>query len=116
MLLRSGLFAAQVAAVAELLPIVRRSSADLATVIDALGAMPVTSPAAKGALAAIVAERFEPLFPIDLVEMNLRCAIEIAGSFEASLPLIERVAERFALARERGHGGENVTAIARLHG
>ena len=70
----NALFALQVAGVAELLAFARRSGIDAGRAAEVLGNLPVTSPSAKGAMDAMLAEQFAPLFPIHLVQKDLRYA------------------------------------------
>lgn len=104
-LLVNALFAAQVAALGELLGAARHAGLDPETFAKVLGELPVTSPAAKGASRSMLDEAFEPQFPIELVRKDLRYAAALA-----EMPVIARVAERFAEANP----DENITAIARL--
>ena len=110
----NALFAVQVAAVAEALACARRSGLDPARAAEVLGALPVTSPAAKGAMAAMLAGQFAPLFPIDLVQKDLRYAAESAGSVGADVPMARAAGDVFARAAEAGHGALNITGVARL--
>lgn len=105
----NALFATQVAAVAELFGALRTSGLDDERIVDVLAALPVTSPAAGGALHSISARAFDPLFPIDLVEKDLRYALELAPD----APTTEAVRAVFAHAKETGQGGENITAVAK---
>ena len=114
-LLVNTLFATQVAVLAELIAVARRSGLDAAQLVQLLGALPVISPAAKVAAAAMVSARFEPLFPIALVRKDLAYALTLAASAGASVPLSQRVAELFAQAVERGLAGENITAVCKLY-
>lgn len=115
-LLVNTLFGAQVAMVGELLGVARRAGLDAARMVEVLGALPVTSPAAKAAAAAMVSARFEPLFPIALVRKDLGYALAAAAGAGASVPIAHRIAELFTKACERGLGGENITAVCKLYG
>ena len=110
----NALFAVQVAAVAELLSFARRSGLDLARVEEVLGALPVTSPAAKAATGAILARQFGPLFPIELVEKDLGYAVASAADVGAEVAMVEAAASMYARAAAAGHAGLNITGVARL--
>lgn len=108
------LFAVQVAAMAELVALLRHASPDAARLVDLLGATPVCSPAAKGAAASMLAGGFAPMFPVALVEKDL-------GYFEAAapgaMPVAQAARARFQEAIAAGLGGLHLTAVARLgHG
>lgn len=109
----NSLYAAQVASVAELLLALRAEGVDEARAAEVLGATPVASPVAVAAMRSIVGRQFDPLFPIDLVEKDLRYTIDVAGAAGASVPTTEAVHAAFVEAQRAGHGGENITAIAR---
>lgn len=110
----NSLFSAQVALLAELLGLARRARLDLGTAFAALGSLPVLSPAAKAAGATMLAARFEPMFPIELVDKDLRYALAAGESVGSELPVTQRTAELFARARAQGLGSENLTALAKL--
>lgn len=113
-LLVNALFGVQVALVGELLGLVRASGLDEAKLLEVVGGLPVTSPAAKLAMAAIGADRFDPMFPIALVAKDFRYVLATAASCGASLPLTRRSSELFDQAVSAGLGDENITAIAKL--
>jgi 3-hydroxyisobutyrate dehydrogenase len=108
----NALFGIQVAALAELLALLKKSDCDPAASIDALASLPVTSPAARGALALIQAKSDAPLFPIDLVEKDFVYALEQPG---AILPMTRAGHECFMKAKTEGLAAFNITAIARLY-
>lgn len=108
----NALFAVQVAALAEL----RASAAEGGLAHEALEALlaelPVTSPAARGALDAMNRGAWAPLFPVDLARKDLRYALEAARQ---DLPVTRAAAEVLARASEAGHGGEHLVAVAKLY-
>ena len=110
----NALYAVQVAAVAEQLAMLRAAGVDEARAAEVLGATPVASPAAVGAMGAIVARRFDPLFPIDLVEKDLRYAVAAARAGGAEAPVTEAARAVFGRAQEAGLGGDNITGVAQL--
>jgi 3-hydroxyisobutyrate dehydrogenase len=111
----NALFGVQIAALAELLGFARRAALDPAKLVETLGALPVTSPAAKGAAGAMLAGAFAPLFPVALVEKDFRYALAAADGVGARLPVVETVRDGFAAAADRGFAAENLTAIAKLY-
>lgn len=110
----NGFFGLQVAAMGELLGMVRRAGVDEARALEILGKMPVTSPAAKGAGALMVSRNFAPMFPIDLVEKDFRYLLETARGLEADLPASAVMREIYARAIAEGYGNDNVTGVAQL--
>lgn len=110
----NALFGIQVAAVAELLGLVRRSGVDPQLAAEILGATPVMSPAAKGAAAAMLAGNFAPLFPIDLVEKDFGYVSAAAAAAGAQVPTAEAVRQVYACAKDRGFGGANIAGVVQL--
>lgn len=113
-LLANALFGAQVAVLAELLGLASKTGLDGAMVLEALGRLPVTSPAAKAAAVGMLERRFEPMFPTSLVAKDLRYAIATAEAAGAALPVVGSVKLRFEDAVAQGLGDENLTAVAKL--
>lgn len=105
------LFATQVAMLGELLPAVQAQGVEPSAMMTLLAALPVSSPAAIGAGLAMIAERFEPMFPVALVAKDLRYA---ALDSEGRMPLTEAVRVLFERAERSGLGAENITAITKL--
>lgn len=110
----NAFFGIQVAALGELLAFLENAGIAPTAAAALLGALPVTSPAAKGAAAAIAAGNYAPLFPIALVEKDFGYAMASAEARGAALPVTAFVRGVFAEAIARGHGGENINAVARL--
>ncbi|HEU4406700.1 MAG TPA: NAD(P)-dependent oxidoreductase [Polyangiaceae bacterium] len=114
-LVANALFGVQIAAVAELLGFAARARLDAAGLLEALGDLPVLSPAAKLAAGGMLAGRFEPMFPAALAEKDFRYALAAAEAVGGRLPVTGRVREIFEHAVARGLGGENLTAVAKLY-
>jgi 3-hydroxyisobutyrate dehydrogenase len=108
----NALFGTQVAAMAEVLAQWREAGLDPARALAALKAMPVTSPAAAGAAALMLAGQYAPQAPVALIAKDLGYALASAGQ---PLPITQAVATRFAAARDAGFGDENIVAVARLY-
>lgn len=111
----NGLFGVQVAAVAELLASAERQGLDLHRAVDILGAMPTTSLAVRGVMGAILARRYEPMFPIDLVAKDFGYVLAEGVDGAALLPTSKAVHDVFERASREGLGGENIHAIAKLY-
>jgi 3-hydroxyisobutyrate dehydrogenase-like beta-hydroxyacid dehydrogenase len=109
----NALLGVQVAAVAELLGMLRASGAEAARAVEIIGATPVCSPAAKAAAGAMLSGAFAPLFPVELAEKDLGYLLDASGG--ASLPVAAAVRGVMAQAIAQGLGADNITGIARLY-
>lgn len=114
-LMVNTLFAGQLAMLAELLGLLRRTGVDPERAFAALSATPVASPAVKAAGAAMLAGAFAPAAPLDLILKDLRLAVGLAGETEAGTPALKALAQIYAAASAQGLGALNVTAIARRY-
>ena len=64
---------------------------------------------------AMVAEKFAPLFPIDLVAKDFRYATEAAKAHGCDTPATRAVRQVFEDASAKGFGGDNITGVAKLY-
>jgi 3-hydroxyisobutyrate dehydrogenase len=110
----NALFGIQVAAVAELLGLIRSTGVSEARAVEVLSELPVTSPAARMAVAQALSKNFAPPFPIDLVEKDFRYAIQSARATKADLPTVQSVKATFARAKLEGHGADHISGVAKL--
>lgn len=111
----NALFALQVAGVAEVLGSLAAAGLDVGRAWAQLAATPVVSPAARGAGEAMQAGRYAPLFPIDLVEKDLRYAEQTATAAGTSLPLAAAARRVFERARAQGLGGDHIVGVRKLY-
>jgi 3-hydroxyisobutyrate dehydrogenase-like beta-hydroxyacid dehydrogenase len=111
----NALFGIQAAAMAEILGLLEHVGVDKTRGMEILGATPVTSPAAKMLGSAMLNKQFAPLFPIDLVEKDFGYVAATAEDGGAKTPISEAARRVFAAAKNAGHGGDNITGVARLH-
>lgn len=109
------LFGTQVAVLAELIGALRRQGTDPGIALAALAATPVASPAARLQGEAMLAGRFAPLFPVELVEKDFSYAVAAAGD-PAQAPMTAAAQAVFARAIAQGYGADNLTGIVRLFG
>lgn len=107
----NALYGIQVAALAELLPMLDRAGVDLARAVEIIGSTPVVSPAAKGASEGMLARAFAPQFPVALVEKDFGYALAAIGE----APLVSATRAVFARAIDRGLGEDNLTVVIRLY-
>jgi 3-hydroxyisobutyrate dehydrogenase len=111
----NALFGIQVAALAELIAMVRSHGIAPAQAIDILGGLPVLSPSGKGAALSMVARSFAPMFPIELVEKDFDYAIAAAKILGSPAPMTTAAHAIFAAAIDRGFGADNITGVSRLY-
>lgn len=111
----NALFGIQVAALAELLGLVRLSGLDPAKAIEILATTPVCSPAAKVAAGSMLTRNFAPMFPIELVDKDFGYLLSAGGRVSAELPLSRATRDVFALAVDQHRGTDNVTGVAQLY-
>jgi 3-hydroxyisobutyrate dehydrogenase-like beta-hydroxyacid dehydrogenase len=112
----NALFGIQVAALAEVLALLRAQGVSSIKAAEIFGATPVASPAAKGAAQSMLAGAFAPMFPIELVEKDFGYIAEMGQAFKASAPLA--TAARVVMQRsiDAGYGADNITGLVRLYG
>ncbi len=110
-LLVNALFAIQVAAISELHTLAMQLGIAPSRFAAILGELPVTSPAAKGTIALIQSGQFTPMFPIALVEKDLRYLLETS---QPAMPTSQAVHLLFAQALQVGLGQENIHALVKL--
>lgn len=111
----NSLFAVQVAALAEQLNLLRRAGVDPRRALDALRTMPVTSAAAAGAGALMLAEDYSPQAPVDLIVKDLGYALDTGEAAGAPMPVTAVAHTRYRAAQLAGSGAENIVAVARLY-
>ncbi|MEL6494802.1 MAG: NAD(P)-dependent oxidoreductase [Cyanobacteria bacterium J06623_7] len=111
----NSLFAVQVSAMAEIMQMMHHSGIDKARAREVIAATPICSPAAALAGQAIVAQKFAPLFPIELVEKDLNYSLAQSFKAKADLPLIVATQKIYQRAIERGYGEDNITGVAQLY-
>jgi 3-hydroxyisobutyrate dehydrogenase len=110
----NALLGIQIAAMAEALNYLDQSGISVADAIGILASTPLVSPAAIGAAKLIAAEDFAPRFPINLVAKDFRYAVASARSIGVGLPMTEAAGSLFEQAVDKGFGGQNINAVARL--
>jgi 3-hydroxyisobutyrate dehydrogenase len=111
----NALFGIQVAALAELMGLLRASGIDCGRAGEIIAETPVCSPAAKGALASMLTGNFAPMFPVELVAKDFGYARSLAGGAGARTPVADAASKVMAEAVSRGLGAENLTGVARIY-
>jgi 3-hydroxyisobutyrate dehydrogenase-like beta-hydroxyacid dehydrogenase len=110
----NALFGIQVAALGEVLGMTRRSGISDADAIEALSSMPVTSPALKGVGALVAARKFDPMFPIELVDKDMGYYVKTAERVGSNTPIGSAVRAVYQQAIEAGFGGDNIAGVAKV--
>lgn len=110
----NALFAAQVAAYAELTGWLLRDGLSPAAV-SVIGTLAVMSPALNGAAHQMSTHRYPPLFPVALASKDLRYLVQSAGSAGSAVPLSTAAHAQFAAAVSRGLGADNIAGVAQLY-
>src|SRR5262249_39670070 len=82
---------------------------------EIIGATPVASVAAKGAMQSMLAGAFAPMFPVHLAEKDLSYAERLRSVPEFSLPMAHTARAVMQQAIEAGYGEENLTGVFRLY-
>ena len=111
----NALFAVQVAAMAELLPLMDLAGIDKGKALDIIASTPICSPAVKLSGQAMNLGQFAPAFPIELVEKDLSYLGMMAQSYGSKSPMGKTAQELFKQAIELGFRADNITGIAQLY-
>lgn len=114
-LLANVLFTTQVATLAEVVAVARRSQLALPALAQAIDGLPVMSLAAKGALAGMLNEAFHPLFPTALAAKDLRYAAAEARAAGCAAPMTGAARDVFERGLSCGLAAENLTAVVKLY-
>ena len=69
------------------------------------------SMAAKGAAGLMLRDAHAAMFPIELVDKDLRYLLDSAALAGAKVPLSSKASDVYAAAKAAGEGGRNITAI-----
>ena len=112
-LLVNGLFAAQLAAMAEALAIAEAAGIDPTALSALLATLPTTSPALANAARMMAAGDARPLFTIDLVAKDLGYLGAFAVEVARGGTTFATARAAFAAAQSRGDGTRNVTGLFR---
>jgi len=107
------LLGVQATVIAELLGTLKRAGADAARILEVVASTSVWSPIASRHASAMQASNFAPMFPVELLEKDLRYTLAAAGSPEAA-PTIAASRKVFRDAMDQGLGALNHTAVVKL--
>ena len=104
-------FASQMATLAELLGLLRKSGLNVSQASEVLKTLPVTSLASTAAMQFMVSGNHPQLFPIELVEKDLAYTLDAALA-ENDMPSTRNILEIYQHARALGFGDENISAVS----
>ncbi|MEM6570276.1 MAG: NAD(P)-dependent oxidoreductase, partial [Planctomycetota bacterium] len=111
----NALFASQIAAAAEVIHLLRSGGVEDERWLDMLGNLPIVPPPLALAMKGIALGRFEPAFPVELVEKDLAYFLQTAARTGAMSPVTETVRGLFADAIAQGHGDSNIHGVAQVY-
>ena len=86
-----------------------------ATSAEIIGGTPAASPVATTAMRLMAADQHAPLFPVDLLEKDLRYALGMAAEAGVAAPVVGAARAAFRQAQAAGLGDHNMTAVSHLH-
>lgn len=111
----NGLFAAQVAAYAEIVGFLERSDLDTEAAIATLAALPITSPGLQRILGLIAGGDDRPNFPVRLVAKDLGYLARSSADLGAPLPLLDTARQVFEQGVADDLGDLDIAGIARRY-
>ena len=109
------LFGIQTVAFAEMTATLRSNGYSDEKIRAILPELPVTSPIMKMVLGLIMENKFDPLFPIELVEKDFHYGKELIAANGLRPLMTEATQKIFQLALEEGLGNLNITGVAKLY-
>ena len=110
----NALFGVQVAALAEVLALLRSAGIEEASAVETLSSMPITSPALKGVGGLMAKRTFDPLFPIELVEKDFGYVVDTAAHLSTEAPTAQAVRDVYRSAIDAGLGGDNIHGVLKV--
>ena len=102
------------AAAAEALELARSGGLDLDLVLDVLTSSAASSRMLEVRGPLVARGEFPPQMKLDLFLKDLRLIREAAEAAGARIPLTEAATRLYAVARDAGHGGEDLAVVARV--
>jgi len=107
-------YGVQVAIWAEMLALLERLEIVPETAVEILNTLPTTSPAMQMAGKLMAAKKYDPMFPIELVEKDLSYGLKLAKSVKLKVPVLDVVRSVYAQAKAHGYGDDNIVGVAQL--
>lgn len=112
-LVTNTLLGIHVAALAEIIGMLRGQLADLPKILHAVAGTPAWAPVDTYLSGNMLAGDFSPQFPIDLIVKDFGYTLAVAGGAER-VPMASSALGIFQQAIAAGLGGSNMTAVAEL--
>ena len=107
------LMGVQLAALAELIGMLKSQQVDAKQILDAVSATAMWNPHLTRDAESMLTGNFETLFPVKLLEKDLGYTVQTGGG-EASMPAVSAVRSIFRRAIDENLGSLNMTAVAKL--
>jgi 3-hydroxyisobutyrate dehydrogenase-like beta-hydroxyacid dehydrogenase len=107
-------YSVQVAIWAEMLAMLERLEIAPENAVEILNTLPTTSPAMQMAGKLMAAKKYDPMFPIELVEKDLSYGLKLAENAKLKLPVLDVVRSVYGQAKAQGFGGDNIVGVAQL--
>jgi 3-hydroxyisobutyrate dehydrogenase len=107
------LMGVQIAALAELVGMLKRLQVDAKQILDAVSATALWNPHLTRDAQSMLTDNFETLFPVKLLEKDLGYTVQTGGG-ETSMPTVNAVRNIFRRAIDENLGNLNMTAVAKL--
>lgn len=107
------LMGVQLAALAELVGMLRREDVDPKKVLDAVSATAMWNPHLTRDMTSMLSGSFEPQFPVRLLEKDLNYTVKTGGG-NVSMPTASAVRDVFQRAIDENLGNLNMTAVVEL--
>jgi len=107
-------YGVQVAIWAEMLALLERLEIVPETAVEILNTLPTTSPAMQMAGKLMAAKKYDPMFPIELVEKDLSYGLKLAEKVKLKIPVLDVVRSVYAQAKAHGYGDDNIVGVAQL--
>jgi 3-hydroxyisobutyrate dehydrogenase-like beta-hydroxyacid dehydrogenase len=111
----NALLAIQVAAIAEAIDTLDRDGIGSKSAFGILSTLATASPASNWIGGLMVAEDFEPRFPISLVAKDLRYQNENIDRLGGKSPILDSALKIFESLQEQGLGAENISAAIKAY-
>jgi 3-hydroxyisobutyrate dehydrogenase len=112
-LVTNALMGVQLAALAELIGMLKRRHVDAHQILDAVSATAMWNPHLTRDSRSMLRGNFETQFPVRLLEKDLDYTVQTGGGL-ASMPTVSAVRDLFRKAIDENLGNLNMTAVAKL--
>lgn len=108
-------FAVQVSALSEIIGMLEKSTVDKSKTVELFNQLPTTSKALQGIGKLIAANNYEPLFPISLVQKDLRYLLDMTEDSDVKLPVVTATHNTYKQAISRKFSKDNIAGVVQLY-